>query len=100
MATQKELFVIDLIDVAKALTAAGMEQSPDIVTQWQSLGYASAGSDPIIDADLTNFNGLTAAQLNSFIGALNQLANYFTNTAVTTAAREAIFNDLKFVNFG
>jgi hypothetical protein len=100
MATQKERFVIELTDVAKSLNTYALEQAPDIVQQWQSLGYASGGSDPIIDGDLTGFNGLTAAQLNSFIGALNVLDNYFNNVAVATSDRVALYTNLKFVNFG
>jgi hypothetical protein len=100
MATQKEQFVINLLDTAKPLTEMILENAPAIVTQWNSLGYGSGGSDEIVDGDLTNFNGLTALQLQLFIGALQQLDNYLNNVAVVTATRNAIFNDLKFVNFG
>lgn len=97
MATQKELFVNDLLDLAQALNTFMLENTPDIVQQWQSLGYASAGSDPIVDGDLTAYNGLTAAQLNSFIGAIGLFDDYFNNVSVPAADRVAIFTNLKFV---
>jgi hypothetical protein len=105
MATQIEKYVIDLLETAKGLNTNGLEQAPDIVQQWQSLGYASAGSNPIVDGDLTRFNSsetpqaLLASQLNQFIGALNELDDYFNNGAVSTGARVAIYTGLNFVTF-
>lgn len=95
MATQKEIFVVDFTVHLQALIDEALEYAPSLVASWNSLGYNSGGSDPVVDGDLTNFNGVTAAQLNSAITALGDLANYFNNVAVPTLDRAPIFNDLK-----
>ena len=100
MATQKELFAISLLDIAHAITDAGITNAPEIVAQYFDLGYDGAGGDPIIDADLTNFNDLTAADVTNIITAFQQIANYFDNAAVTQADYASSYNAVKYSQFG
>lgn len=85
MATQKEFFTIALLDLAQDIAKRVMDKVADMDSQYFDNGYDGAGSDPIIDTDLLNFNGITAAQVANVITVLQQLNNFFQNSAVTTA---------------
>ncbi len=101
MATQKELFSIDLLTVAQSTTTQVMDEINNVINTYFDNGYNGGGSDPIVDGDLsTNFNGLTAAQLGSIITAFQQLDNYFNNSAVTTADYSVNFNAVRNAQFG
>lgn len=100
MATQKENYVISLLDLAKNIANEAMDKGPDLTSQYFDLGYNSGGGDEIVDGDLTNFNGLTAAEVSGVITALQQLANYFDNAAVTTGDYAVSYNNVRYVVFG
>lgn len=95
MATQKELFVNSLLQVAQKFAFEVMDKVVDIDSQYFDNGYDAVGSNPIIDADLTNYNGLTAAQVASVITAFQQLNNFANNIAVTTGDYSVTFNTVR-----
>ena len=93
MATQKELYVVELIRISNTLSQ--VMEKPELLTgQYFDLGYNSGGSDPIVDGDLINFNGIVAADVTNAITALEQLTNYFSNSAVTQGDYAASYNNL------
>jgi hypothetical protein len=57
-------------------------------------GYNSGGSNPIIDADVSDLD-LTAAQVGSWITLLEQLEKFFTNQSVTTADYDATLSAIR-----
>lgn len=57
-------------------------------------GYNSAGSNPIVDGDVSALD-LTAAQVGNWITLLEQLEKFFTNTAVTTADYDATLSAMR-----
>lgn len=95
MATQKELFALELLSVAQTATSEVMDKVADVDSLYFDNGYNSGGSDPIVDADLAAFNGLTAAQVGSVITAFQQLDNFFNNSAVTTGDYAVTFNAVR-----
>ena len=99
MATQKEVFVLRLMELAQTIGNDVMMKSVDLTAQYFDLGYNSGGADEIIDDDLTNFNGVTATQVSNVITALDQLKNYFNNSAVTTGDYASIYNSVRYVMF-
>lgn len=107
MATQKELFVIDLLETAQNAAKQVMDKVESIDSQYFDSGYNSGGSNPIVDDDLngvnpgtTGFNGITAAQVASVITAYQQLNNFFQNSAVATADYSVTFNTVRNAKFG
>ena len=70
------------------------DEAPDIESEYFDLGYNSAGSNPIVDADVTVYN-LTAADITSAINLIQQLKNMEANTAVTTDDYGATTNKFK-----
>ncbi len=99
MATQKELFVIDLLEVSQNSATQVMDKVVDIDSSFFDNGYDGAGSDPIVDGDLTNFNGITAAQISSVITAFQQLNNFFQNSAVATGDYSVTLNAVRNARF-
>lgn len=95
MATQKELFVDRLLQVAQRTAFQVMDEIGSITDQYFDNTYNSGGADQIIDADLSNYNGLTAAEVGSVITAFQQLANYFNNAAVTTGDYAVTYNAVR-----
>lgn len=95
MATQKELDVIDLLEVANNTAKQVMDKVQTIESVYFDKGYDGAGSNPIIDGDLTNFNGLTAAQIASNITAFQQLNNFFQNIAVVQGDYSVTLNAVR-----
>ena len=77
---KKNNFTIKLISVSTILSQA-INDAADCVTVYFDRGYDGAGSDPIVDDDITA-QGVTAAQVTSVITAFQQLANYADNAAV------------------
>ena len=57
-------------------------------------GYNSGGSNPIIDADVSDLD-LTAAQVGNWITLLEQLEKFFTNQSVTTADYDATLSTMR-----
>ena len=57
-------------------------------------GYNGAGADPIIDADVAAYS-ITAAQFTNVITLMQQLQNFFANTAVTTGDYAATVNAVR-----
>ena len=95
MATQKELFTNRLLQVAQKATFEVMDEINNIIDQYFDNTYNSGGADEIIDADLTNYNGLTAAEVGSVITAFQQIDNYFNNAAVTTGDYAVTYNAVR-----
>ena len=95
MATKKELFVIDLLEVARNTAQQVMDKVQSIDSQYFDNGYDGGGSDPILDADLLAFNDLTAANVASVITAFQQINNFFQNAAVTTADYSVTYNTVR-----
>jgi hypothetical protein len=96
MATQKELFVIDLLEVAQNAAKQVMDKVSVIDSSYFDNGYDGGGSDPIVDTpDLDNFNGITAAEIASVITAFQQLNNFFQNAAVTQGDYSVTLNAVR-----
>lgn len=95
MATQKELFVNRLLQVAQKFAYEVMDEVENIDSQYFDNGYDGGGSDPIIDADLANYNDLTAAQVALVITAFQQLDNFANNAVVATGDYSVTFNTVR-----
>lgn len=100
MATQKELFVIDLMETAQNAAKQVMDKVASLDSQYFDNGFNSGGSDEIIDADLTGFNGITAAQVASVITYLQQQNNMYQNVAVVQGDYSVTLNTVRSVQFG
>lgn len=99
MPTEKELYAQDVMVTAQKIAKDVMDVAPSLIAQYFDNGYDGAGSDPILDAQLLNFNSLTAADIANVITALQQIENYFNNAAVTTADYAVTYNTVRNVRF-
>lgn len=104
MATPKQEFVFKALDVAKQANSVTLTAFEELRQEWSTLGFAAAGSDPIVAGDITGTlnieTGTEAAfvtDLNSFIGVLNNINNLYNNVAVGAANRTALVTNLQFV---
>lgn len=77
--------------------AEAMDQIAATSSAYFDNGFDSAGSDPILDTDLAERPGLTAADLSAFITLLNELNKFFEDGAVTQADYSATVNKLRYV---
>lgn len=57
-------------------------------------GYNSGGANPITDSDVAEL-GLTATQVGDWITLIEQLGNFFGNSAVITADYDATTNKIR-----
>ena len=66
----------------------------DLKKEYTDLGYAPAGANPIVDADLAAYN-LTADNMTAGVTLLQQMINLATGAAVTVADYSATSNIFK-----
>jgi len=94
MATQKELFALEMIKLSKVISSQIIGQSKLLTDQYFDLGFNGGGSNTIIDTDLDTFDDLDATDITNVITALQQITNYFGNSAVATGDYASSYNNL------
>lgn len=94
MTTEKERFAGEILDVGKKL-AQVREKLKEIEGTYFDLGFNSGGVDELIDANIASFN-FDASDVGSFITLVQQLSNFFDNSAVATGDYGATVNAIRF----
>jgi hypothetical protein len=90
---RKSAFIVNTIRQAQGLASIA-DAIADLENEYFDNGYDGAGADSIIDADVAAHD-ITAAQFTSYITLMQQLKNFFGNSAVTTGDYAATLNALR-----
>lgn len=104
MPSPKQNFMIKAVDFVKVINSVTLTDSEELRQEWNTLGLASGGSDPIVAADVGGIFNIEPADeaafvtdLNSFMGVINNFNQLYNNVAVPAASRTALVTNLVFV---
>jgi hypothetical protein len=93
--TKKEKLVNQVIDQIGQL-AKTHETITGLSGIYVALGYPTAGTDPITQADLDTMNlGITLVQFNAAVLVLNDFLAFSNGTAVSTKDRKIDMNRIR-----
>jgi len=90
---QKKAFIIELIRNAQEL-APIMGRLGDQKKEYLDNGYQAGGSNEILDADLQSHD-MTVTEFNNYVSMLQELINFFGNSAVTQGDYSSVINRMR-----
>jgi len=90
---KKTAFIREIVRQAQLLSTI-TDDLADLKNEYLDNGYNSAGSDPIVDSLLANYD-ITADQFNSVLTMFGELDNFVSNVAVVQGDYAATLNAVR-----